>query len=88
MPSGLTKNWNDRRAFLKKLRDPRDPYNTRLRKGLPPTPIGAPSLSSLKAALRPKKSRYLYYLHDSNGNIHFARNAKQHEANRKKYNVY
>ncbi len=35
-------NWNDRKAFLKQLRDPDDPYNTRERKGLPPTPIGNP----------------------------------------------
>ncbi len=81
-------DWNDRRKFLVKLRDPSDPYNTRLRKGLPPGPIGAPSLSSLLAALRPKKSAYWYYLHDKQQRIHFARNAAQHEANRRKYSVW
>lgn len=81
-------NWNDRRKFLAKLRDPSDPYNTRLKKGLPPGPIGAPSLESLLAALRPKKSHYWYYLHDKQQRIHFARNAAEHEANRKKYSVY
>lgn len=81
-------NWNDRRAFLKKLRDPKDPYNTRLKSGLPPGPIGAPSIESLTAALRPKKNPYWYYLHDSNQRIHFARTAKEHEANRKRYNVW
>ena len=82
------KNWNDRRAFLKKLRDRNDPYNTRLKVGLPPGPIGAPSLDALQAALRPKKNKYWYYLHDHKGVIHFARTAKGHERNRKKYNVY
>lgn len=82
------KDWNDRRAFLKKLRDPNDPYNTRLKVGLPPGPIGAPSLDALNATLRPKKNPYWYYLHDRKGRIHFARNAKQHERNRRRYNVY
>jgi len=81
-------SWNDRRAFLGKLRDPDDPYNTRLRVGLPPTPIGAPSLPSLIAALWPESSPYWYYLHDSNQKIHFAKTAKEHEANRRRFNVW
>jgi UPF0755 protein len=80
--------WNDRRAFLEKLRDPDDPYNTRLRLGLPPTPIGAPSLSSLQAALEPEASPYWYYLHDANQQIHFAETAEGHEANRRRYDVW
>ena len=82
------KDWSDRRAFLKKLRDPNDPWNTRLRAGLPPGPIGAPSLPSLLAALRPKRSRYWYYLHDKDQKIHFSRTAAEHEAKRRKYNVW
>lgn len=81
-------DWSDRRAFLKKLRDPKDPWNTRLKAGLPPGPIGAPSLSSLLAALRPERSKYWYYLHDKRQQIHFARDAATHEANRKKYDVW
>ena len=80
--------WNDRKAFLAKLRDPSDPYNTRKREGLPPTAIGAPTLTSLDAAMNPKPSPYWYYLHDANKNLHPARNGAEHEANRKKYNVY
>lgn len=80
--------WNDRRAFLRKLRDPTDPYNTRLKTGLPPTALGAPSLDSLRAALNPVDSPYWYYLHDAQRQIHFARSAAEHEANRKRYNVY
>lgn len=80
--------WNDRRAFLAKLRDEDDPYNTRLRVGLPPTPIGAPGLASLRAALEPEASPYWYYLHDAQQQIHFARTAAEHEANRRKFNVW
>lgn len=80
--------WNDRRAFLGKLRDPDDPYNTRLRPGLPPTPIGNPSLPSLEAAIDPETSPYWYYLHDATGTLRPAKDARGHEANRRRYNVY
>jgi UPF0755 protein len=80
--------WNDRKAFLKKLRDRDDIYNTRTKVGLPPTPIGAPSVSSLEAALRPTPSEFWYYLHDSEKRLHPSRNAAEHEALRAKYNVY
>jgi UPF0755 protein len=81
-------NWNDRKAFLVKLRDPADPYNTRIHKGLPPTAIGSPTLSSLEAALEPVDSPFWFYLHDGEGNFHGGRDAAEHEANRAKYNVY
>ncbi len=80
--------WNDRKAFLAQLRNPEDPYNTRTKPGLPPSPIGAPSITSLVAALRPVASPYWYYLHDSKGVVHYGRNPEEHEANRRKYNVY
>jgi UPF0755 protein len=38
------------------------PYNTRNRTGLPPGPIGSPGLASLKAAARPARAGYLYYV--------------------------
>ena len=38
------------------------PYNTRRFPGLPPTPIGAPSLASLEAALNPADGDWLYYV--------------------------
>lgn len=80
--------WNDRKAFLARLRDKDDAYNTRYRKGLPPTPIGAPTLESFKAALESTPSEYLYYLHDAQKVLHPSRNAEEHEALRAKYNVY
>jgi UPF0755 protein len=80
--------WNDRQAFLKRLRDPEDPWNTRHRKGLPPGPIGAPTVASLQAALAPKPSEFWYYLHDAERRLHPSRNGEEHEALRRKYNVY
>lgn len=81
-------DWNDRKEFLKKLRDDADPYNTRVKVGLPPSPIGAPTVDSLTAAMHPEKNEFLYYLHDSNKVLHPSRNAAEHEALRAKYNVY
>lgn len=81
-------DWNDRRSFLRQLRDPKDPYNTRLNKGLPPTAIGNPGIESLEAAIKPVASEFWYYLHDADQNLHPSRNAAEHEAKRAQYNVY
>jgi UPF0755 protein len=80
--------WNDRDAFLVNLRNPKDGYNTRLRTGLPPTPIGSPTEVSFKAALHPKLSEFLYYLHDAQRHLHPSRNAQEHEKLRAKYGIY
>jgi UPF0755 protein len=49
------------------------PYNTRKVTGLPPTPIGAPGLESLEAALHPADGEWLYYvLNDCEGNHAFS----------------
>jgi len=55
------------------------------KKGLPEKPIGNPGLASIIAALHPEASPYLYYLHDSEGNIHYAKNFAEHTANKAKY---
>ena len=38
------------------------PYNSRLRRGLPPTPIGNPGLASLKAAAKPARTDYFFFV--------------------------
>jgi len=49
------------------------PYNTRLVQGLPPTPIGAPGLESLEAAVNPADGDWLYYvLSDCEGHHAFS----------------
>ena len=80
--------WNDRKEFLVHLRDPDEPYNSRLKTGLPPTPIGAPTVDSLIAAMKPQQNEFFYYLHDSDKKLHPSRNAEEHEALRKQYNIY
>jgi len=53
-------------------------YNTYVHKGLPPTPIGSPSMNSLEAAVNPIKSDYLFYLADSEGVTHYSKTYRQH----------
>jgi len=47
------------------------PYNTRLHKGLPPTPIAAPGRASLEAALDPTPGDWLYYVVEDSQGHHF-----------------
>lgn len=43
-------------------------YNTYLHNGLPPGPICSPGIESIKAALYPEETDYLYYVVDPTGN--------------------
>ena len=46
------------------------PYNTRLYKGLPPTPICNPGLASIEAAMNPDAIYYYYYALDTETGTH------------------
>lgn len=58
------------------------PYNTYKVKGLPVGPISNFAESSLEAVLNPVESDYLYFLHDRQGNIHFAETLEEHNQNK------
>jgi UPF0755 protein len=62
-------------------------YNTYTHQGLPPTPIGNPGLDSILAAQNPQDSPYWYYLHDTNGQIYYAKTLSEHNLNVDKYLV-
>ena len=55
-----TNNWSKPLTQSELQRD--SPYNTRLHRGLPPTPIGNPGLASIKAAANPADRDYLFYV--------------------------
>ncbi len=61
------------------------PYNTYTNKGLPPGPIGSPSLDSLEAAITPTKNDYLFYLADNTGVTHYAKTYEEHLRNKRQY---
>ncbi|OIO29450.1 hypothetical protein AUJ22_01450, partial [Candidatus Nomurabacteria bacterium CG1_02_31_12] len=54
-------------------------------KGLPENPISNPGIKSIEAAIYPEVSNYLYYLHDKDGNIHYAKTFAEHKVNKLKY---
>ena len=54
------------------------PYNTYRYRGLPPGPISIVSEDSLRAALRPNKTDYLYFVSMGNGFHKFSKNLIDH----------
>lgn len=54
------------------------PYNTYLNKGLPPTPICLPSLSSIHAAMHPAGGDALYFVARGNGTHQFSATYSAH----------
>ena len=62
------------------------PYNTRLVQGLTPTPIGAPGLESLEAAVNPADGDWLYYvLSDCEGHHAFSTDYNDFLADKRAY---
>jgi UPF0755 protein len=67
MPLGIdatiryyTNNW--KRPIRQSELQADEPYNSRLNRNLPPTPIGNPGLASLQAAAKPSSKPYLFYV--------------------------
>ena len=72
----------DRPLYRKDLE--RDtPYNTYLKKGLPPTAINSPGLASIRAALSPRETEYLYFVADNKGGHRFSRTNAEHNRARR-----
>jgi UPF0755 protein len=63
------------------------PYNTYLYKGIPPTPICSPGLLSIRAALSPAETDYVYFVHMNNGRHKFSVTLKEHNKAVYKYQI-
>ena len=61
------------------------PYNSYKYKGLPPTPIGNPGLSAIKAAVFPAATDYLYFLSTPAGETIFSRALSEHNQAKARY---
>jgi len=54
------------------------PYNTYKHAGLPPGPICNPGIASLRAAMNPARTDYLYFVSDAAGHSRFSTDLKEH----------
>jgi UPF0755 protein len=76
-------NWWGSISLEQKRSD--SPYNSYRNEGLPPTPICSPNIDFIDAALNPEDTECIFYLHDSNRQIHCAKTYAEHKENIKLY---
>ncbi len=81
-----TENWE--RPLTQSQLAVDSPYNTRENAGLPPGPIGNPGLPSIRAAAKPARSNYLFYVVKPNtcGEHAFSRTAGEFARDSQAYN--
>ena len=77
------KDW--KHPITQEVKEDDNPYNTYKNIGLPPTPICNPGLQSIEAVWNPVETNYYYYIHDKDGNPHYAETLDEHNENINKY---
>jgi UPF0755 protein len=79
--------WWKTPVFLEEYSQVDSPYNTYLYTGLPPGPIAAPRLASIRAVLNPEQHDYLYFVAEPGGSGRhiFSRTFEEHLENVKRY---
>jgi len=82
--SGLPWNGNLTRAHLETA----TPYNTYMRRGLPPGPICNPGRASIAAALHPAASGDLYFVARGDGSHEFNRDLASHNRAVRRYQLH
>jgi UPF0755 protein len=69
------------RGLLKSELKKDTPWNTYLNKGLPLTPISNPGRDSLRAALTPDTTKYIFFVADGKGGHAFSETYAEHQKN-------
>lgn len=64
------------------------PWNTYTRDGLPPTPIAMPGAGSIRAAVQPAKSDFIYFVAKGDGTHEFTRTLEEHNRAVAKYQLH
>lgn len=77
------KDW--KHPITPEVKEDDNPYNTYKNIGLPPTPICNPGLQSIEAVWNPTRTSYYYYIHDNDGNPHYAETLDEHNENVNRY---
>jgi UPF0755 protein len=72
------------RVYYKDLKV-NSPYNTYIHNGLPPGPIANAGEMSIRAALQPAETDYMYFLATPNGEVIFTKTLKEHNREKAKY---
>lgn len=64
------------------------PYNTYRRRGLPPTPISNPGLSSLQAAIHPAETKAMFFVAQGDGRHEFSETLEEHHRAVRRHQVH
>ena len=64
-----------------RIKTDNSPFNTYKFKGLPPSPIGSVSIAAIKAAIKPAKTKHLYFMKNKDGVHDFSDSFKAHRKN-------
>lgn len=72
------RGWEGGLLATRHLEDDQNRYNTYKLRGLPPGPIGSPSISSIEAVLSPSKTGSLFFVADGEGGHVFSETLEEH----------
>jgi len=68
-----------------RIKDDKSRNNTYANEGLPLEPLCSCTLSAIEAALKPAKTKYLYFMLNQRGRHNFAKTYKEHQRNVKRF---
>ena len=69
------------RVTPERIRTDKSSFNTYKHRGLPSSPIGSVSSTAIKAAIKPSKTDYLYFMRNTKGVHDFSKTYKNHRKN-------